>query len=57
MALAVRRWIGAHHYTSPSVLPGMLGGISLALARGVGTDEFLISLGAGLDELAACTCR
>jgi hypothetical protein len=36
----------------------MLGGISLTLARGVETDEFLISLGADLDELAACTpCR
>nr|WP_172682174.1 hypothetical protein [Streptomyces violaceoruber] len=31
----------------------MLGGISLTLARGVETDEFLISLGADLDELAA----
>ncbi|MFD4025537.1 hypothetical protein ACFWRV_18770 [Streptomyces sp. NPDC058576] len=39
-------------------MPGMLGGISLTLARGVETDEFLINLGAGLDELAARTpCR
>jgi hypothetical protein len=33
----------------------MLGGISLTLARGVETDEFLINLGADLDELAART--
>jgi hypothetical protein len=36
----------------------MLGGISLTLARGVETDEFLLDLGADLDELAARTpCR
>lgn len=36
----------------------MLGGISLTLARGVESDEFLINLGADLDELAARTpCR
>ncbi len=36
----------------------MLGGISLTLARGVETDEFLICLGADLDELASRTeCR
>lgn len=36
----------------------MLGGLSLTLARGVETDEFLIYLGADLDELAARTpCR
>ncbi|CAM5565280.1 hypothetical protein GCM10010256_73300 [Streptomyces coeruleorubidus] len=51
-------WIGEHHHTSPSAVPGMLGGISLTLARGVETDEFLINLGADLDELAARTpCR
>ncbi|GHC94656.1 hypothetical protein RFN57_00285 [Streptomyces violaceochromogenes] len=51
-------WIGAYHHTPSSVLPGMLGGISLTLARGVETDEFLINLGADLDELAARTpCR
>jgi hypothetical protein len=36
----------------------MVGGISLTLARGVETDEFLINLGADFDELAARTpCR
>lgn len=51
-------WIGAHHHTPPSAVPGMLGGISLTLARGVETAEFLINLGADLDELAARTlCR
>ncbi len=36
----------------------MLGGISLTLVRGVEADEFLINLGADLDELAARTpCR
>ncbi|CAL9325553.1 hypothetical protein SUDANB180_00274 [Streptomyces sp. enrichment culture] len=33
----------------------MLGGISLTLARGMETDEFLINLGADLDELATRT--
>ncbi|WP_051872321.1 hypothetical protein [Streptomyces sclerotialus] len=51
-------WIGTHHHTPSSAVPGMLGGISLTLARGVETDEFLINLGAHLDELAARTpCR
>jgi hypothetical protein len=51
-------WIGAHHHTPSSAVPGMLGGISLTLARGMETDEFLINLGAGPDELAARTpCR
>ncbi|MGR4852724.1 hypothetical protein [Streptomyces sp. LARHCF252] len=51
-------WIGAHHHTPSSAVAGMLGGISLTLARGVETDEFLINLGADLDELAARTpCR
>ncbi|MFI9344015.1 hypothetical protein ACIG0D_22540 [Streptomyces sp. NPDC052773] len=51
-------WIGTHHHTPPSAVPGMLGGISLTLARGVETDEFLIKLGADLDEPAARTpCR
>ncbi|MFI8895774.1 hypothetical protein [Streptomyces paradoxus] len=51
-------WLGAHHHTPPSVTPGMLGGISLTLARGVEADEFLIDLGADLDELAArIPCR
>jgi hypothetical protein len=36
----------------------MLGGISLTLARGVEADEFLINLGADVDELVARTpCR
>ncbi|MEV0319943.1 hypothetical protein ACIBKX_17595 [Streptomyces sp. NPDC050658] len=48
-------WIGAHHHTPASTVPGMLGGISLTLARGVQKDEFLINLGADLDELAART--
>ncbi|MFP8964640.1 hypothetical protein ACLIYP_29355 [Streptomyces nanhaiensis] len=48
-------WIGAHHHTPSSAVPGMLGGISLTLARGVETDEFLINLGADPDELAART--
>ncbi len=33
----------------------MFGDISLTLVRGVGTDEFLINLGADFDELAART--
>ncbi|MFJ6919467.1 hypothetical protein ACIQUX_36640 [Streptomyces sp. NPDC101133] len=48
-------WIGAHHHTSSAAAPGMLGGISLTLARGVERDEFLINLGADPDELAAHT--
>ncbi|MGI5424237.1 hypothetical protein [Streptomyces sp. CA-179760] len=48
-------WMGAHHHTPSSAVPGMLGDISLTLARGVETDEFLISLGADFDELAART--
>ncbi|QWB27244.1 MULTISPECIES: hypothetical protein [Streptomyces] len=51
-------WMGAHHHTPSSTVPGMLGGISLTLARGMERDEFLINLGADLDELAARTpCR
>ncbi|MGW4201018.1 hypothetical protein [Streptomyces sp. NPDC004726] len=46
-------WMGAHSTTDSSAsLPGMLGGISLTCARGVDGDEFLIALGADLDELA-----
>ncbi|MFE4451230.1 hypothetical protein [Streptomyces sp. NPDC056796] len=46
-------WIGVHSSADASaVLPGMLGGISLTCARGVDADEFLIALGADLDELA-----
>ncbi|MFK0211184.1 hypothetical protein [Streptomyces sp. NPDC090298] len=48
-------WIGTHHHTPPSAGPGMLGGISLTLARGMESDDFLINLGADLDELAART--
>ncbi|MFE3738307.1 hypothetical protein [Streptomyces sp. NPDC059134] len=49
-------WIGAHSALgSSAVLPGMLGGISLTCARGVGADEFLIALGADLDELVGRT--
>ncbi|SEQ10979.1 hypothetical protein [Streptomyces radiopugnans] len=48
-------WMGAPHHTPSSAVPGMLGGISLTLARGVETDEFLINLGADPDELAART--
>ncbi|MFD4177580.1 hypothetical protein [Streptomyces anulatus] len=47
-------WIGAHALTSTPV-PGMRGGISLTLARGIDPDEFLINLGADLDQLAART--
>ncbi|WP_432127685.1 hypothetical protein [Streptomyces sp. bgisy082] len=47
-------WIGAHAHTSMPV-PGMRGGISLTLARGIDPDEFLINLGADLDQLAART--
>ncbi|MFB6900770.1 hypothetical protein [Streptomyces hydrogenans] len=47
-------WIGAHAYTATPV-PGMRGGISLTLARGIDPDEFLINLGADLDQLAART--
>ncbi|MFF0204507.1 hypothetical protein [Streptomyces sp. NPDC005017] len=51
-------WTGAHHHIPSSAVPGMLSGISLTLARGVETDEFLINLGADLDELAGHTpCR
>lgn len=46
-------WIGVHAATGGSAaLPGMLGGISLTCARGVEADEFLIALGADLDQLA-----
>ncbi|WSQ15192.1 hypothetical protein OG604_50060 [Streptomyces sp. NBC_01231] len=49
-------WIGTRSATEKSVaLAGMLGGISLTCARGVEADEFLIALGADLDELAART--
>jgi hypothetical protein len=49
-------WIGAHSTTgSSAAVPGMLGGISLTCARGVDVDEFLIALGADLDELATRT--
>ncbi|WP_205379755.1 MULTISPECIES: hypothetical protein [Streptomyces] len=49
-------WIGAHSTTDvDAALPGMLGSISLTAARGVEPDEFLIALGADLDELAART--
>lgn len=47
-------WIGAHAHTATPV-PGMRGGISLTLARGIDPDEFLINLGADLDQLAART--
>ncbi|WP_406499808.1 hypothetical protein OG936_34815 [Streptomyces sp. NBC_00846] len=47
-------WIGAHSTADKSAAqPGMLGGISLTCARGLDADEFLIALGADLDELAA----
>ncbi|MBN3932317.1 hypothetical protein IQ279_22290 [Streptomyces verrucosisporus] len=46
-------WIGAHSTTASSAaLPGMLGGISLPLARGVEADGFLINPGADLDQIA-----
>ncbi|MFH8617319.1 hypothetical protein ACH4E8_19895 [Streptomyces sp. NPDC017979] len=49
-------WIGEHSTTGTSTpMPGMLGRISLTCARGVDADEFLIALGADLDELAART--
>ncbi|MFE4662537.1 hypothetical protein ACFRFJ_38340, partial [Streptomyces hydrogenans] len=47
-------WIGAHAYTATPA-PGMRGGISLTLARGIDPDNFLINLGADLDQLAART--
>lgn len=49
-------WIGAHSTTGRSAaLPGMLGGISLTCARGVGADEFLIAPGADPGDLAGRT--
>ncbi|AIA01251.1 hypothetical protein ACFU90_27825 [Streptomyces noursei] len=49
-------WIGAHSTTdTDGGVPGMLGGISLTCARGIEQDEFLINLGADLDELAERT--
>ncbi|MFF0629374.1 hypothetical protein [Streptomyces sp. NPDC004296] len=49
-------WIGAHSTMDrDSSLPGMRGGISLTCARGIDQDEFLINLGADLDELAERT--
>ncbi|WP_330278671.1 hypothetical protein OHO83_03895 [Streptomyces sp. NBC_00569] len=50
-------WIGQHtNSDQPAPGRGMLSGISLTLARGFDSDdEFLISLGADLDELAART--
>ncbi|MFD7680028.1 hypothetical protein [Streptomyces sp. NPDC060187] len=52
-------WIGVYSTAgSSAALPGMLGGISLTCARGIDADEFLIALGADLDELADRTpCR
>ncbi|MET9351211.1 hypothetical protein [Streptomyces termitum] len=47
-------WIGAHAHTAAPVA-GMRGGVSLTLARGIDPDEFLINLGADLDQLAART--
>ncbi|RVU23758.1 hypothetical protein EOT10_16965 [Streptomyces antnestii] len=49
-------WIGADlHSPVSAAARGMLGGISLTAARGMEADEFLIALGADLDELAART--
>ncbi|MFJ6015859.1 hypothetical protein [Streptomyces sp. NPDC092952] len=49
-------WIGAHHHTpTTTTVPGMLGGISLTAAKGMGADDLLIALGADFDELAART--
>ncbi|MFF1733633.1 hypothetical protein [Streptomyces sp. NPDC058247] len=49
-------WIGAHHHTPVSAgVQGMRGGISLTAARGLEPDDFLIALGADIDELAART--
>ncbi|MEU4142947.1 hypothetical protein [Streptomyces parvulus] len=48
-------WMGRHQYTPPSGVPGMLGGISLTLARGVETDAFVINLGADPEEMPART--
>ncbi|WP_218923744.1 hypothetical protein [Streptomyces sp. rh34] len=46
-------WIGEHSIEDPvGQTHGMRGRISLTAARGVDLDEFLISLGADLDELA-----
>ncbi|NYH54963.1 hypothetical protein HNR06_004552 [Nocardiopsis arvandica] len=40
------RWIGEHRYQeSDTLLPGMLGGISLTAARDIDTEDFLTCLG------------
>ncbi|MFI6469836.1 hypothetical protein ACIBL5_06160 [Streptomyces sp. NPDC050516] len=44
-------WIGEQKYDARADGPGMLGGISLTLARGVETEEFLLRLGADEDQL------
>ncbi|MFE1952099.1 hypothetical protein ACFW9D_16730 [Streptomyces sp. NPDC059524] len=47
-------WIGAHHSTpKTAALSGMLGGISLTVARGLEPDDFLMALGADPDDLDA----
>ncbi|MER5950334.1 hypothetical protein ABT127_30255 [Streptomyces sp. NPDC001904] len=46
-------WIGARQHTSVSgAVQGMHGGISLTAARSIDPDEFLLALGAEVDELA-----
>lgn len=41
------RWIGEYSHKAPNTrAPGMLGGISLTVARDIDTEDFLVSLGA-----------
>ncbi|MFI6950029.1 hypothetical protein [Streptomyces sp. NPDC050422] len=44
-------WIGEYSCTNAGAVPGMRGRISLTAARGIGTEEFLMALGADLAQL------
>lgn len=46
------RWIGEHSYEdAKSGVPGMRGSISLTVVRGVEAEDFLVRLGADLEQL------
>ncbi|MQY10951.1 hypothetical protein SRB5_10650 [Streptomyces sp. RB5] len=45
-------WIGEHSYEDPTgAVPGMRGNISLTAARGVEPEDFLLRLGADIEQL------
>lgn len=45
------RWIGEHSHEEKRLATGMLGGISLTVARGVEAEDFLVRLGADSEQL------